>query len=295
MLKKFYPAILSVLILSGCNWFEKYPGFSKTSTGIYYKLHYIGEEVNPPKPTDYVTLTLRYLTPDDSLFFAGYRTFQLTEPEFRGSVDECFLMLSEGDSASFIIDANNFFTKTLKTSLPPFLSKNSSMKVEIRMDEIRSAAQYEQDKEEFLKWIEDFGEYEKMILAKFIKEEKIEVEPTENGIYYVTIIEGTGKPVEPGDLVTVNYEGKFLNGKFFDSTTKRNQPFEFVFGSEMQVIPGIEDAIGRMREGEKAVVIIPSDLAWGERGSSTGIIPPFTSVIYEIELVRSLSREDYQE
>jgi FKBP-type peptidyl-prolyl cis-trans isomerase len=59
----------------------------------------------------------------------------------------------------------------------------------------------------------------------------------------------------------------------------------------MQVIGGLEEAIGRMREGEKALIILPSELAWGEKGSSTGIIPPFTSVIYELELLKAVPRE----
>ena len=47
----------------------------------------------------------------------------------------------------------------------------------------------------------------------------------------------------------------------------------------------MEDAIGMMHEGEKALFIMPSELAFGENGSSTGIIPPFTSLIFEVELV----------
>ncbi len=293
-MKAIFLFVTSIFLLSGCNLFDKYPSFSKTNTGIYYKLQKIGEDVNPPEVSDYVTVSIDYLTVSDSMFFSGVRTFQLTEPDFKGAIDECFLMLSEGDSASFIIDANDFFTKTLQTKLPVFISSNDPLKIEIRMDEIRSEKQYTQDKAEFLKWIEDFGEYEKMILARFIKEEEIDVEATTSGLIHMTTHVGTGKPVEPGDLVTVNYEGKFLNGKFFDSTADRNQPFEFVYGTELQVIPGIEEAIGKMREGEKAIVILPSNIAWGDKGSSTGIIPPFTTVIYEIELVQSISRNIYQ-
>lgn len=283
--------LLGLVFLASCTLFSKYPGYSKTKSGIYFKLHKIGEDVNPPVSTNFVTIDVNYSTMADSIFFSGHRTFQLTEPDFKGSVDECFLMLSAGDSASFIIDANNFFTKTLQTKLPKFIKKGDKLRVEIRLDEIRTQTQYEKDKEDFLKWIEDFGEYEKTVLRRFITDEKIDGEPMDNGMYFISLLEGTGKPVEMGDLVTVNYEGRFLNGKFFDSTTKRNQPFEFVYGSEMQVIHGMEDAIGRMREGEKALVILPSELAWGEKGSSTGIIPPFTSVIYEIELLKAESRD----
>ena len=293
-MKNFLLLLLSLTLLASCNIFKKYPDYSKTKTGIYFKLHKIGEEVNPPVPSNFVTIDVSYATFGDSVFFSGQRTFQLTEPDFDGSIDECFLMLSAGDSASFIIDASGFFTKTLRTKLPRFIAEGERLKVELRLDEIRTADQYQKDKDDFLKWIEDFGEYEKTVLGRFITEEKIDVEPMENGMYFISLSEGTGKPVEAGDLVTVHYEGRFLNGKFFDSTNKRNQPFEFVYGSEMQVIGGLEDAIGRMREGEKALVILPSELAWGEKGSSTGIIPPFTSVIYEVELLRALSR-DFEE
>lgn len=290
-MKQLLLIAFSLSILVSCNLFNKYPGFSKTKTGIYFKLHKIGEEVAPPSPTNFVTIEVKYATINDSVFFKGARTFQLTNPEFEGSIDECFLMLSAGDSASFIIDADNFFTQTLQTKLPRFLNKGEKLKVELRLDEIRTAEQYQKDKEDFLKWIEDFGEYEKTLLSRFIIDEKIDAAPLENGMYFISIHEGTGKPVEAGDIVTVHYEGRFLNGKFFDSTSKRNQPLEFVYGSEMQVISGLETAIGRMREGEKAVIILPSELAWGEKGSSTGIIPPFTSVIYEVELIKAESRE----
>lgn len=288
--KAFAVICTSFFIITSCSLFDKYPGYSKTKTGIYYNLITIGEEVAPPIVSDYVTVNISYSTINDSIFFKGTRTFQLTEPDFRGSIDECFLMLSEGDSASFIIDGELFFLKTLQTSVPNFMTSNKQLKIGLKIEEIRSEQQYENDKVEFLKWIEDFGEYEKLVLGKFIKEERIDVSPTENGMYYISVRSGMGKPVEAGDVVTVHYEGRFLNGKFFDSTLKRKQAFEFVYGSEMQVIPGLEEAIGRMREGEKAIVILPSGLAWGEQGSSTGIIPPFTSVIYEIELIEAISR-----
>lgn len=289
-MKQLLIIFLSLVFFTSCTWFERFPGYSKTKTGIFYKLHVIGEVVAPPRAGNYITADICYATTYDSVFFKGHRTFQLTEPEFKGSIDECFLMMSAGDSASFIIDATNFFTKTLQTKLPRFMEAGDKLKVDLRIDEIRTAEQYQKDKSEFLKWIEDFGEYEKMILRRFMDEQQLVIEPTASGLYFISIHKGTGKPVENGDLVTVNYEGKFLNGRFFDSTTRRNQPFEFVFGTEMQVIPGLEEAIGRMREGEKALVILPSELAWGEKGSSTGIIPPFTSVIYEVELLRAESR-----
>lgn len=290
MLKNFVIIFICLLTLNSCHWMNPYPDYSKTSSGIYYKLISIGDSVAPPLAGDFITANLCYSTIRDSVFFTGSRTFQLTQPDFKGSVDECFLMLSNGDSASFIIDAKKFFTRTLQTKIPSFIEPGDPIKISIKIEEVRTAAQYQKDKEEFLKWIEDFGEYEKTLLRNFIEQQKIDVEPTESGMYFIPLQQGTGKAVEIGDVVTVNYEGRFLNGRFFDSTIKTKQPFEFVYGSEMQVIPGIENAIGRMREGEKALIILPSELAWGEKGSSTGIVPPFTSVVYEIELLKAIPR-----
>ncbi|MCQ2374915.1 MAG: FKBP-type peptidyl-prolyl cis-trans isomerase [Salinivirgaceae bacterium] len=281
-------AALTIVAILCCSCSSKYEGYSHKN-GLYYKLITIGDSISTAKVGNYVTTHLRYSTIADSAFFVGNRTFQLTEPEFNGSIDECFLMMSSGDSSSFIIDAYKFFTITLQSPLPSFLAQGDMMKVDIKMTDIRTEEQYRRDKEEFLKWIEDFGEYEKLVLQNFIERKKIDIEPTPSGLYYIQLTQGTGKAVELGDLVTINYEGRFLNGKFFDSTIKLNQPFEFVYGTEMQVIAGLDEAIGRMREGERALVILPSELAWGDKGSSTGIVPPFTSVIYEIELISAVA------
>jgi len=220
------------------------------------------------------------------VFFEGTRKFQMNKPAYDGAIDECFGMLSVDESATFIIPADNFFSITLHTTLPRFIIPGNSMKVKVEMLEIQSEEEYSKEKEAFLSWIEDFGDYEKVILKQFINEEKIDISPLPSGIYYLKLRPGTGKKVELGDTVTVNYEGRFLNGKFFDSTIKRRQPFQFVYGTEWQVIKGLEEAIGLMFEGEKSLFILPSELGFGNQGSSNRIIPPFTSLIFEVEILK---------
>ena len=286
---KYIATILAVtiysLLLTGCTKKSPYPDYSLIDGDVYYKLIMFGDERSFPKASDFVTIDIAYRTMNDSLFFIGRRTLQLSEPEFPGSIDYCFFALSEHDSASFIIDAQGLFEKTLSGELPSFLSPGDVLKVDIKMIIKRTEDQYKREKEEFLAWIKDFGEYERTVLENFIEQRDIKIKPTESGMYFIPLKSGNGKKVELGDIVTVNYEGKFLNGDFFDSTVERQQPFEFVYGTEWQVIKGLEEAIGMMREGDKAAIILPSGLAWGSKGSSTGIIPPVTSVIYEIDLV----------
>jgi FKBP-type peptidyl-prolyl cis-trans isomerase FkpA len=286
MTRKLIFIFLIISNLFSCSYFSKHEGYKKTWDGIYYKLLAIGEEAPTPDVGDYITIYIEYKTMHDSVFFKGKRKLQLTKSEYNGSIDECFALLSKGDRAEFIIDAGKFFQTTLQSNLPTFINVGEEMKVDISMIDVQSMTDYENQKKAFLKWIEDFGDYEKELLSQYMQEQKLNISPTTSGLYFLSLKQGNGKRVHRGDTVVVDYEGRFLDGKFFDSTKKRKESFQFVYGTEWQVIKGIEEAIGRMEEGQKALVIIPSDLAFGIAGSSTGIIPPYTSLVFEIELLK---------
>jgi len=285
--KSYYSLLIIILatVLGNCNSKSEYPGYTKTKEGFYYNLLKIGEDGKKCQFNDYVTLDISYKTMKDSLFFKGRRKFQISRPDFPGAIDECLTMLAKDDSASFILSAFDFFKRTLSSDLPPFMKVGDKMKINIMLLDIQTPHQYAQEKDAFLHWIEDFGEYEKTILKQFLDGSKLKAKPTSSGMYHLTLNSGSHKEVKLGDTVVVNYEGRFLDGKFFDSTKQRNEPFQFVYGQQWQVIRGLEDAIGMMHEGEKALFIMPSEMAFGESGSSTGIIPPFTSLIFEVELV----------
>jgi len=286
---KNYKALLSILIILlafGCsNKSSKFSGFSLTKSGIHYKLISLGDGTVKPEVSNFITVNISYRTIKDSIFFQGLRKFQLTEPIREGSIDECFMMLTLGDSASFYFPADSFFIKTLETEMPRFIGKGDLMRVDIKMMEVQTEKQYQLEKEAFLNWINDFGDYEKVLLKQYMEGEKLAIIPTTSGLYYIPVVKSQGKSVAVGDTITVNYEGRFFNNKIFDSTKKRNEPFQFVYGQKWQVIEGLEEAIGMMKEGERSLFIIPSKLAFGENGSSTGIIPPFTSVVFEVELL----------
>ncbi len=270
-------------IIFACTQSE-FPEYKKTKTGIYFKLHQINSNAKKADINDFLTIDIIYRTMADSIFFKARRKVQITKPEFDGSIDECFTMLYDGDSATFIIDAEDFFEKSVKTFLPTFFKHGDKMKVSVRVLSVKTLEEFEREKEEFLSWIEDFSEYEQILLKHFIEKEQISVDPTNSGLFHLTTKEGNGKKVKRGDTIVVNYEGRFLSGKVFDSTWKRNSAFSFVYGQEWQVIHGLEEAIGRMTEQEEAFFIMPSYLAFGNKGSSTGIIPPFTSVIFKVKL-----------
>ena len=268
-----------------CSHKSEFPGYKKNDGGFFYKLIKIGDENTKCCYNDYITADICYKTVKDSTFFKGRRKFQISQTNFPGAIDECLTLLSKDDSASFIITATDFFRRTLASDLPHFFKETDKMKINVSIIDIQTTQQYNREKEAFLKWIEDFGEYEKTILKQYLNNSKLKVKPSASGLYHLTIKQGNNKGVKLGDTIVVHYEGRFLNGKFFDSTRERKEAFQFVYGQQWQVIKGMENAIGMMHEGEKAIFIMPSGLAFGETGSSTGLIPPFTSLIFEVELV----------
>jgi len=264
----------------------KYKGFYTTQKGIIHKLIFMGEGKTNPQIKDLITIDFSYSTMRDSVFFKAKKKFVIDSPAYSGAIEDCFMMMSEGDSSAFLLLCEAFFNRTLLSKIPSFLSKSDSIIIRVKMLEIQSQEDYLKQKREFLSWAQDFGDYEKVFLQHYLEQEKINEAPTKSGLYKILKKKGNALKPEKGDTVTVDYEGKFLNGKYFDSTKKRKSNFEFVFGTEWQVVKGLEEAIGMMTEGEKAVFIMPSGLAFGEEGSSNNVVPPYTSVIFEVELLR---------
>ncbi len=119
--------------------------------------------------------------------------------------------------------------------------------------------------------------------ARVIDERWPDAVTTPSGLKYVIVKEGEGDATpKPGQVVTVHYTGKLLDGKKFDSSYDRGQPIDFPVGKG-QVIKGWEEALLGMKKGEKRVLIIPSDLGYGPNGR--GPIPPNATMVFDVELV----------
>jgi FKBP-type peptidyl-prolyl cis-trans isomerase len=108
-------------------------------------------------------------------------------------------------------------------------------------------------------------------------------EETKSGLRYQIIQKGTGKKAEKGKTVSVHYKGQLPDGTVFDSSYKRKQPLEFPVGVG-QVIAGWDEGIQLLNVGDKARLVIPSDLGYGSRGAG-GVIPPDAILIFDVELM----------
>ena len=102
----------------------------------------------------------------------------------------------------------------------------------------------------------------------------------ESGLIYREVTPGTGASPKATDTVKVHYRGTLINGTEFDSSYKRNEPAQFPLSG---VIRCWTEGVQKMKIGGKAVLVCPSDLAYGDRGRPT--IPPGATLIFEIELL----------
>ena len=117
---------------------------------------------------------------------------------------------------------------------------------------------------------------------KFLAENKTKkgVVTTKSGLQYEILKKGTGPHPKASDTVVVDYVGKLINGKVFDSSYKRGQSATFPVD---HVIPGWTEALEKMRVGGKWRLFIPPDLAYGSRGAGN-VIPPNSVLIFDVEL-----------
>ena len=108
-------------------------------------------------------------------------------------------------------------------------------------------------------------------------------ERTNSGLRYQILQKGSGKAAEKGKTVSVHYKGQLADGTVFDSSYKRKQPLDFQVGVG-QVIAGWDEGICLLNVGDKARLVIPSDLGYGAQGAG-GVIPPNAILVFDVELM----------
>lgn len=106
---------------------------------------------------------------------------------------------------------------------------------------------------------------------------------TPSGLQYAVMHKGSGKQAKSGAKVAVHYSVWSTDGQLYDSSLKRNKPFEFLLG-QGRVIPGWDEGVALMKVGDVYQFIVPPQLAYGEKGAGN-VIPPNATLVFEVQLL----------
>ncbi|HVV55089.1 MAG TPA: FKBP-type peptidyl-prolyl cis-trans isomerase [Mucilaginibacter sp.] len=272
-------------------------GFVRTPKGALVKniTNNTGDKI---KINDVVTFEVLQKTEKDSVLFSTYAMKQPVKIQVQpsqnvGDLMDVLPLLAAKDSAYVKVPTDSIF-KGHESDRPAFLPQGSNVICTVKIDRVQSLQDAMAERQ---KAIDSLNNDESDTLNKYIADHKLIVKTTASGLRYrITQPSVKHKPLE-GDTVYVNYTGRLLNGKVFDSSIQSvaaaaglNQPGRTYEPLTMElgvtpVIPGWTEALKLMNEGSKAQFFIPSKLAYGEQGGGDEI-PPFSPLIFDIELVK---------
>jgi FKBP-type peptidyl-prolyl cis-trans isomerase len=278
---KLVALVMIVAIAAACS--SKHPGFTKADSGLYYKIYKVSKDTVKPKVKDWISMEYKLIVTSkgkDSVFIdskkgkQGPLRMQLPASDYKGDIYEGMRMLSPGDSGEFIVSADSLFKKTFRQgSRPKYVDTNSVARFSIHMITVDSP--------------ESMQKKEKETLSKFLVDNKITVAPTASGLFYVEEVAGKGIKIDSGCQVIYNVKISMLDGK----QVFAQDSMKFVYGKRPDM-SGFLEGIKLMTKGGKARLILPSQLAFGERGYRE--IPPYTTIIYDVKVVDVKSKAEYE-
>jgi hypothetical protein len=249
---------------------ESKPEYNTTADGLQWKLVSFtdsGQKLDSAEQY-YVELLITDNAKSDTLFYKYNQLLKKGSDPLRN-----FLQTrSVGDSL--------YLQTSLRDTLNADLPFRDTLIYRLRIDRMRTAAQLEDRR------LNELTELDSLVRTDSVLSAYREMD----GVYFKTIQRPDTAKVVKGKEIVIHYQGRTLEGETFDDSRRMSAPLRFIYGNEGQVLPGIDLALSQMHLDEKAEVIMPSWHAFGSEGSADGRVPPFTTVVYRIEVIE-LSKE----
>lgn len=299
------------LAMVSCKNDSQFDGYTRAESGLHYK--FFNQDENAVKPEEGSGIGIRYTIKkqaNDSLLVASKDVVQdgsgilrqiLNKSACKGCIEDAIMMLGKGDSAAFIISADSFFLKTMRQNeLPPFIKKGEFLLVNMKMEEVKTKKEIEENTkkqmEEQEAMLKKFKDAEQPSIDKYIADNKLNVTLNKDSIYFIQDAPGSGSLAQDGDSLYVEYTGMLLDGRIFDSSRFEDaekggigkpkeycRPIPILLGNH-SVIVGWEKALRMMKKGTKARVILPSAQGYGPGGNGQ-VIPPYAPLMFSMEIV----------
>jgi FKBP-type peptidyl-prolyl cis-trans isomerase len=270
--------------------------FSVTKTGLGYKI-YSGGGKDKLKRGGFVRYSVVQTIEDSLLTVPGETPDQFAkvdtvsrEFDIWEIADKLFI----GDSVAYRLPVDTIYSRNAganPASFPPFLKKGKNIYVYIKLlKQYDSVQAVDKDYQaEMMKLQETLAAKRKAEMEKLVKEKFTGAVKTNGGTYVMIKQQGDGPQADTGKMVSMMYEGRFVDGKVFDGNlnqkdTALRKPIEFKVMSGLGgVIQGWVEALPLLKKGAKASFLIPYDQAYGTSGWQS--IPPYSNLIFDVEVV----------
>jgi FKBP-type peptidyl-prolyl cis-trans isomerase FkpA len=284
------------------------------TTGVQYR--FINHDENGAKPTDgsfakvVMLWTGKNVKGDaDTVFIDSHKKGMgdsngvlmqaiPLKKSFTGCLEQGIMMMAKGDSAVFKINSDSLYLKTFHypaNRIPAFVKSNPTFNFTIKLVSFQTQQEMMAERQaEMQKRMEAASvrkTQEPADIAAYLQKNAPNVKPDADSIFYLKDTKGKGREVKEGDSLEVGYVGHFLDGSIFDQSDKGagTRTFKFQYTKQVALIKGWISVLGKMHEGEKVTVLIPSNMAYGPQGR--GQIQPYTPLIFDMELVGITSKK----
>ena len=258
---------------------RKYSGF-KHGKGFYYQYHVQNENNPKPQTGDLVEVNMA-LRAGDEVISPMTRNNMLMDELYKGDIYSALRTMHLGDSATFIFDGPKFYEEFLGMGDYPY--GKTPIHADVKLLKILSKQRMDRAEEMYVEQRKQMRQQEDSIVKAYANEHHFD--NVHKGIYYTVTRKGNGAKPRKNQNASILYKGRRLNGEVFDQYDNPAHPRKFEIGKE-QVARGVEIIVQEMNEGDVITALLPSSLAFGDKGYEAYNIPPFTPVIYEIELLK---------
>lgn len=276
------PALFILICLSAISC-RKYSGFKRDSSGYYYRYFSCNENNEQPQIGDFVVVNMGLRT-KDSIFSPMTQNSMLIDNLYKGDIYCALRNMHLGDSATFIFDGPQFYEEFLSMGKYPFGKK--PIYVDVKLLKIMSKQNLEKAEERYQEYKNWIHHLEDSLIMDYVTENRINEKY--QGLRFTWNKHGTGPKAMKNQTVQILYCGRRLDNSVFDNRMDSENPLIFELGKD-QVARGIDIIVQNMSEGDRVTVVLPSSYAFGEKGFQDFQIPPYTPVVYDIELVRIIN------
>ena len=273
------PLLFCLICLSAVSC-RKYSGFKHDSSGYYYRYFNCNEKNERPQTGDFVVVNMGIHT-KDTVISPMTQNNMLIDELYKGDIYCALRDMHLGDSATFIFDGPQFYEDFLGMGEYPYGKK--PIYVDIKLLKIMSKQNLEKAEERYQEQKKLLRHIEDSLILDYVADYRFENKYY--GLHFTYNKRGSGAKAKKNQTVQILLRGRRLDNTVFDNWTDPGQPLTFELGKD-QVARGIDIMVQNMCVGDQVTVVLPSSYAFGDKGNEVFQIPPYTPVVYDVELVK---------